>query len=219
MRGVKKPGLVIFDCDGVLVDSEPASERVFAEMAAELGIEISVAEVGRRYLGRSDDYAFKDLAARHGIELPRDFFQRLEQAKLVAYRSGVEVIPGAVHAVKRVVKAGLATCVATSGTPEETKTKFANTALAELIGDRVYTASMVTRGKPAPDLFLHAAEQMGVAPGMCVVVEDSAAGVQGAMEAQMRVLGFAPKGDVLGLSDLGAEVFPSMADVPSLLGI
>ena len=214
---MERPGLVIFDCDGVLLDSEPASERVVAEMATQLGIEISAAEVGRRYLGTSDDFTFRDLAAQHGITLPEGFFDRLEQAKLIAYRTGVELIPGAVHAVRRVSQAAVPMCVATSGTPGETKTKFATTPLADLFGGHVFTASMVTRGKPAPDLFLLAADRMGVAPTDCVVVEDSAAGVRGASEAGMRVLGYAPKGDVLGLSDLGAEVFASMADVPALL--
>lgn len=216
---MNRPGLVIFDCDGVLMDSEPASERVFVKVAAELGITIPVAEVGRRYLGRSDDFAFRDLAERHGITLPVGFFEHLEAAKLVAYRGGVEPITGAVHAVRAVAGAGIPACVATSGTPSETRTKFDGTPLADLFGDRIYTASMVANGKPAPDLFLYAAQSMGFEPGSCVVVEDSAAGVQGAIEAGMRVLGYAPKGDAQCLSDLGAEVFASMADVPFLLGV
>lgn len=213
-----KLGLVIFDCDGVLVNSEPASERVFVEMASP-GVDIPLEEVSSRYLGMSDDFAFNDLATRYGLRLPADFFLRLEESKLAAYQLGLNLIPGAIHAVQRVSAKGVPSCVATSGTSSETRAKLAGTPLAAIFASRIYTASMVAQGKPAPDLFLHAAREMGVAPELCVVVEDSAAGVRGATEAGMRVLGYAPKGDVLGLSDLGAEVFPSMADVPSLLGI
>jgi beta-phosphoglucomutase-like phosphatase (HAD superfamily) len=109
--------------------------------------------------------------------------------------------------------------MADRATIERTRVKLEPIGLLEFFGDHVFTAYDVARGKPAPDIFLHAAERMGVAPANCVVIEDAAAGVRAGIDAGMRVLGFAPKGDVLGFSDLGAEPFPSLTDVPRLIGL
>jgi HAD superfamily hydrolase (TIGR01509 family) len=213
-----KPGLVIFDCDGVLVDSERASFEVAREMAAGLGIELTFAQ-NAPYFGTRDSDMFEDLAAKHGVALPEGFLERVEARKMARYRQGVPVIPGALHAVRRIAAAGLPLCVASSATVERTRVKLEPIGLLEFFGDHVFTAYDVARGKPAPDIFLHAAERMGVAPADCVVIEDAAAGVRAGIDAGMRVLGFAPKSDVLGFSDLGAEPFPSLTDVPRLIGL
>ena len=213
-----KPGLVIFDCDGVLVDSMDVAFSVSQEMAAELGITLTFAE-HERFFGTRDSDMFNDLAVRHGVALPVGFLERVEARKLARYREGVPVMAGALHAVRRIAGAGVALCVASSATTERTRVKLEPVGLLEYFGEHVFTAYDVAKGKPAPDVFLHAAATMGFAPGDCVVIEDAAAGVQAAMAAGMRVLGYAPKGDRQGLSDMGAEVFVSMAEVPGLIGL
>jgi HAD superfamily hydrolase (TIGR01509 family) len=213
-----KPGLVIFDCDGVLVDSEAAAFDVSSTMALELGITLTFAEHERSF-GTRDSDMFGALAKKHGVSLPDGFLDRVEERKMVRYREGVPVMPGAIHAVRRIAAAGIPLCVASSATTERTRVKLAPVGLLEFFGEHVFTAYDVPKGKPAPDVFLHAAAAMGFAPGDCVVVEDAAAGVQAAMEAGMRVLGYAPRGDWQGLSDMGAEVIVSMADVPGALGL
>ena len=216
-------GLVIFDCDGVLVESEAISRRVSYEMAAaELGFKPTpeeIEELDRRNLGRSDDDIFADLGTQLGTPVSIGFMVRLSIRKTEEYAKGVPAIPGAKGIVGRIAMAGLSRCVATSGTYPETEAKIEAAGLKGLFRERYYCAQMVLRGKPAPDLFLYAAQMEDVPPHGCVVIEDSAAGVQAAVAAGMRVLGYAPLGDIFGLADLGAEVFQSMSDVPGLLGI
>jgi len=212
------PGLVIFDCDGVLVDSEHASFEVAREVAGELGIDLTF-EQNRPYFGTRDSDMFEDLAAKHGLALPAGFLEHVEERKMARYHQGVPMIPGAMHAIRRIVAAGLPLCVASSATVERTRVKLEPIGLLVFFGDHVFTAYDVARGKPAPDIFLHAAERMGVPPADCVVIEDAAAGVRAGIDAGMRVLGFAPKGDVLGFSDLGAEPFHSLTDIPRLIGL
>ena len=213
-----RPGLVIFDCDGVLVDTESTADRVFLEMLGEAGVD-AAPDFHERYLGVADKETLADLAARAGTVFPSDFLERLQWRKVEEYARGAAPIPGATHAVLRVADAGMPFCVATSGTSAETIVKLETAGLLQPFGDRIFSTESVQRGKPSPDLFLYTAETMGVASAACVVVEDSLAGVRGAVEAGMRVLGFVPKRDWQGLDDAGAEVFPSMAEVPSLLGL
>ena len=209
---------LIFDCDGVLVDSEQASFEVARAMAAELGIALSLEE-NRLYFGTRDSDMFADLATKHGVALPDEFLKRVEDRKMARYRQGVALIPGALHAVRRVADAGLLVCVASSATVDRTRVKLEPLGLLKFFTEHVFTAYDVAHGKPAPDIFLHAARCMGVAPANCVVIEDASVGVRAGVDAGMRVLGYAPKGDALGFSDLGAEPFPSMAEVPRLIGL
>ncbi len=213
-----KPALVIFDCDGVLVDSKGIAFDVSREMAAELGISLSFEE-HERYFGIRDSDMFNCLAVNYGVVLPEDFLRRVEEKKMTRYLLGVPAITGALHAVRKVAEAGLPMCVASSGTKERTNLKLKPLGLLAYFGAHVFSGYEVSNGKPSPDIFLYASEKMGVDPGDCVVIEDSAAGVQAGMEAGMRVLGYSPKSDMQGLSDLGAEVFVSMAEVPGLIGL
>jgi len=213
-----KPGLVIFDCDGVLVDSMDAAFSVSRDMAAELGITLTF-DAHERYFGIRDSDMFKDLADRHGTTLPDRFLNRVEARKVALYRKGVPMITGALQAVRRITEAAVPLCVASSATLERTRLKLAPVGLLDFFGDYVFTGYDVPKGKPAPDLFLLAAATMGVASEDCIVIEDAAAGVQAAIAAGMQVLGYAPKGDRQGLSDMGADVFVSMAEVPGLIGV
>ncbi len=214
-----RPGLVIFDCDGVLVDSEPISERVSLEMIAEQGVALPLEEMSARYLGTSDADMVRDIERRLGITFPEGFVDEMQARKLVAFRAGVRPMDGVAGAVGAIASAGVPLCVASSGPRDATRVKLESAALLGPFGGHLFSAYDVPRGKPHPDVFLYAAAQMGVAPARCVVVEDSLPGVQGAVGAGMRVLGHAPEGGGAALRDAGADVFEHMADLRRLLGL
>ena len=219
MASPERPGLVIFDCDGVLVDSEPLSERVSLEMIAEHGVAMPVEEMSARYLGTSDADMVRDIERRLGATFPEGFVDEMQARKLLAFRASVRAMDGVADAIGAIASAGVLLCVASSGPREATRIKLESAGLLGPFGGRLFSAYDVPRGKPHPDVFLYAAAQMGVAPARCVVVEDSLPGVQGAVAAGMRVLGYAPEGGGATLRDAGADVFGDMADVVGLLGL
>jgi len=209
-----RPGLVVFDCDGVLVDSEPISERVMVEFLAGLGEHLSAEQIRARYIGVSDKTMFADLRTRLGARLPEDAEARYAEALHRVLATELRPVPGAPEAVRAVQAAGIATCVASSGTHAKMALTLAVTGFKPLFGERVYSSSEVARGKPAPDIFLHAAARMGHAPGTCVVIEDSPNGVRAARAAGMRVLGLT-RGDAAlaaTLAGLGAEPLAAMSE-------
>ncbi len=212
-----KPGLVIFDCDGVLVDSERQSAVATADYLEELGLSLSAEDAAVLFKGLTNTEIEGLVEPRLQAMLPNDFVAEMDQRMVDAIQSGITVIPGVRQAIEAIVAAGCEVSVGLNGTPEETNAKVDAAGFWDLFGGNVFSAHHVSRGKPAPDLFLFAASTMGFAPGDCVVIEDAAAGVQAAMAAGMRVLGYALKGDRQGLSDMGAEVFVSMAEVPGLI--
>ncbi len=214
-----RPDLVIFDCDGVLVDSEPISERVSLEMIAEHGVVMPFEEMSARYLGTSDADMVRDIERRLGITFPDGFVDEMQARKLVAFRASVRPMDGVAASVGAIASAGVALCVASSGPRDATRVKLESAGLLGPFGGHLFSAYDVPRGKPHPDLFLYAAAQMGVAPERCAVVEDSLPGVQGAVAAGMRVLGYAPEGGGAALRDAGADVFEHMADLRRLLGL
>ena len=179
--------LVIFDCDGVLVDSEVISCRAHAETLTRHGYPITAEEVLHRFLGVSEREARETIEAELGRKLPDDFEAQMKQDILQRYSSELGAIPNIreVIASLRVPK-----CVASSGTPEKIRHGLECAGLYDLLSPHIFSATQVTRGKPAPDLFLFAAEQMGAAPERCIVIEDSVPGVTGARAAGMTVLGF-----------------------------
>ncbi len=213
------PALVLFDCDGVLVDTEPIANPVFAAHLATYGIEMSVDEVMRRYIGMS----MPDCVRLLNEEFNRDFgdpwIKEIRQKTDNAFRAGLDAIPNAGVAVESVALAGIAYCVASSGPIEKMNLTLGMTGLLKWFEGRMFTGWDVERGKPHPDLFLAAAAAMGASPEDCVVIEDTEAGVKAGMSAGMQVLAYAPSGVDRKLSDLGATPFQDMADVPSLLGI
>ena len=211
--------LVVFDCDGVLVDSEPISQRVSLEMIAEHGVEMEPEEMAARYLGTSDADMAHDIERRLGIAFPAGFVDEMQARKLAAFHVGVAAVDGAADAVAAIAGAAPGLCVASSGPREATRVKLESAGLLEPFDGHLFSAYDVPRGKPHPDVFLYAAARMGVEPARCAVVEDSLPGVRGAVAAGMRVLGYAPGGGGAALRDAGAEVFQHMADVPGLLGL
>jgi HAD superfamily hydrolase (TIGR01509 family) len=211
-------GPVIFDCDGVLVDSEPLSNRALAETLTELGVPMTTEESIRRFMGRSWGTVEAYLAER-GAGVPPDLEERYRARMFGAFASGLRPVAGIEAALDAVVAAGVPTCVASSGDPEKIAYTLGLTGLLPRFEGRIFSTVEVARGKPAPDLFLHAAARMGWAPGATTVVEDSPAGVQAGRAAGMRVLAYA--GGLTGEAELWAAgasgVFGAMAELPPLL--
>lgn len=207
--------LVIFDCDGVLIDSELLSIRADRECLAECGIELSVDEIRDRYTGISFAGMVADLEARHG-PLPADFADRHRTRLWPLFETELQAIPG-VGAVLDSLTCKI--CVASSGRPERLKHALSLVGLYDRFHPHIFSATEVPRGKPAPDLFLYAAERMGVMPERCVVIEDSLPGVTAAVAAGMRVIGFVGAshcrpGDAARLSAQGAiAVIDDMAQL------
>jgi len=179
--------LVIFDCDGVLVDSEPIVNRVHAETMTALGYPITEAELLERFLGTSDAHMLQVLEREWGRALPDDYRGRVMAAVAREYRASLAAIAGIHQALAAIT---VPVCVASSGVPAQIRLALECVGLLGRFGANRFSASMVARGKPAPDLFLYAAARMGAAPGDCVVVEDSIAGIDAAIAAGMTAIGF-----------------------------
>jgi HAD superfamily hydrolase (TIGR01509 family) len=215
-----RPLLVIFDCDGVLVDSEVISNEVLARALAAQGLPTTLAEARRDYQGLLLADIIAIAQERLGRPLPEEWLARYEDDRAVAFRRDLKAVPGAGEAVEQIISAGLKVCVASQGKLEKTKLSLELTGLTHLFAEEeLFSAYSVARGKPHPDLFLHAAASMGTDPSRCVVVEDSRSGVQAAASAGMRALGYAADSDPLSLQAAGAEVLASMNDLPELLGL
>jgi HAD superfamily hydrolase (TIGR01509 family) len=215
---VTRPRLVIFDCDGVLVDTERLTIVVEARVLTELGWPITEAEVVERWMGKSSATQLADLEAHLGAEGTRLFDERTTAELHDTFDRELTAVDGVVGLLDRLEAAGLATCVASSGTHERMRRTLGLTGLHDRFDGRIFSATEVAQGKPAPDLFLHAAERMAVAPSRCVVIEDSVYGVQAGVAAGMTVYGFA--GGLTAadaLTQAGAVVFDRMLDLVDVL--
>lgn len=211
--------LVIFDCDGVLVDSEGISNAVLADALSRLGLSISAQEAHDRYRGMFLSEIRADAERRLGSELPADFLETFERDREDAFRASLQPVPGAASAVRGVRAMGCDVCVASQGRLSKTELTLSICGMRELFGrDALFSAHSVARGKPAPDLFLHAAQMMGFAPGQCVVVEDTMIGVQAALAAGMRAIAYAADGDGAAFRSAGVAVVGALEDVPGELG-
>ena len=212
--------LVIFDCDGVLVDSEVISCRAHAETLTRHGYPITAEQVLERFLGVSDREARQTIEREMGRELPDDFEAQMKQAALQRYTGELGAIPNIGEAIDAI---RLPKCVASSGTPEKIHHGLTCAGLYDQLAPHIFSATQVSRGKPAPDLFLFAAEQMKVQPAQCLVIEDSVPGVTGGRAAGMNVLGFhggshCRPGHGDGLRAAGAAaVFEDMRQLPVLI--
>ncbi|MFG3208940.1 HAD family hydrolase [Streptomyces tendae] len=183
--------LVIFDNDGVLVNSEPISNRLLAGYLTELGHPTSYEDSLRDYMGGAMHRVHDLVLERTGRRLPSDFDDVFHGRVFAAFERELEPVPGAVDVLEKLAADGVAYCVASSGSHARIRTGHRKTALDRWFDDeRIFSSQDVGRGKPAPDLFLHAAERMGVAPERCAVVEDSPLGVRAAVAAGMDVYGF-----------------------------
>jgi HAD superfamily hydrolase (TIGR01509 family) len=213
------PRLVIFDCDGVLVDSEPIASRMTARAMTELGMPTTAEEAHRLFLGDTLANVIRGIEARANKPLPEGWAERMQQDLWAEFRRSLEPVPGAAEAVQAVLGAGLLACVASQGAIAKMEITLGVTGLWPLFEGRVFSSTMVARPKPFPDLFLYAAAQCGVDAASAVVVEDSPKGVQAAVSAGMRALGYARSVPAEILSEAGAEVLYDLRDVPKLLGL
>jgi HAD superfamily hydrolase (TIGR01509 family) len=207
--------LVIFDCDGVLIDSERLGVQVDVMALRELGWPLSETEAIARFVGRSDRENRATIEAHLGRNLPDGWGDQVDERYRQAFAIALTPVEGVLEALDRI---SLPTCVASSGTHEHLRYTLELTSLYERFAGRIFSADDVGRSKPAPDLFLHAAERMGAEPARCVVVEDSRPGVEAARAAGMRVLAFAGGLTPAELLD-GPDtiVFHDMRELPSLL--
>ena len=212
------PRLVIFDCDGVLVDSERIAVKVDAVALAELGWELDEAEIVERFMGRTDADMDAEIAAHLGHPLPPGWTEDVQRRYRAALEAELTPVDGVVEALDALPARGVATCVASSGTHEKLRFTLGLTGLHARFAGRIFSAQEVPRGKPSPDLFLHAAAMMGAAPADCAVVEDSRPGVEAARAAGMQVLAYASgltPPEVL--SGPGTRLFADMRELPELL--
>jgi HAD superfamily hydrolase (TIGR01509 family) len=211
--------LVIFDCDGVLVDSEPVSNRVFTEMLNGIGLETTLAETMRDFVGRSMASCVEIVERRTGRPVPPDFVDTVQQRTFEAFRVELHAVPGIAAALDAVDAMGVPTCVASSGEHAKMRTTLGLTGLLPRVDGRLFSATEVPRGKPHPDLFLHAARTMGADPSRCAVVEDSPVGARAGAAAGMTVFGYSARTNPTALAEAGAVVFDDMRRLPQLLGL
>lgn len=209
--------LVIYDCDGVLVDSEAISSRLVAEELTTLGWTLSAGEAERRFIGTSLPDMVPVVERQLGRKLPDDWQETLAGRIALAQGRDAVAIAGAVEALAATTAMGLSWRVASNSSHAEMRAKFARIGISAMVEGRVHSFEDVARGKPAPDLFLAAARAAGAEPGNCLVIEDSVAGVTGAVAAGMDCLGLAATGDGTALRLAGAVPFASMFDLPALL--
>jgi HAD superfamily hydrolase (TIGR01509 family) len=207
-------GLVIFDCDGVLVDSERLTVGVEAQVLTELGWPMDTAEVVRRWMGRTSAAQLAEIAARLGEEAAAEFDRRTTTTLRAAFETDLQAVEGVAELVDALAGLGIPTCVASSGTPAKMEHTLGVTGLWDRLEGRIFSAVEVEHGKPAPDLFLLAADRMGIAPARCAVVEDSVHGVRAGVAAGMTVFGYAggltPESELV---DAGAEPFGHMREL------
>ncbi|MGW7134686.1 HAD family hydrolase [Streptomyces bobili] len=202
--------LVVFDNDGVLVDSEPISNRLLAAYLTELGHPTSYEDSIRDYMGSAMHRIHDLVLERSGERLPADFDDVFHSRVFAAFERELRPVPGATGVLEKLAADGVPYCVASSGSHERIRVGHRATGLDRWFEDtRIFSAQDVGKGKPAPDLFMHAAERMGVAPERCVVVEDSPLGVRAAVAAGMDVYGFTamtPPAKLAGASGLFADM-------------
>lgn len=208
--------LVIFDCDGVLVDSEPIANRVFMEQLRAAGLPLPLEEVMRRFVGGTKESCLALAAKLLGRPLPPGFVESWDAALFAALGSEVKAVAGVADLLRGLK---LPYCVASNSSPERMRLSLRTTGLLPLFEGRMFTAGEVPLPKPAPDLFLHAAKSLGAAASRCVVVEDTPTGVRAGVAAGMTVFGYAG-GDPSGAAKLamdGVRVFNAMPELAALL--
>lgn len=214
-----KPAAVLFDCDGVIVDSEPITDRVIAANLARHGFKISLEEVSTLFLGGTIGGVAETVRAR-GIALPEDWVVLIYEEIFARLAEGTPLIPGIENVLDALDAAHIPYAVSSNGPHAKMRVTLGqHPALHARLSGRIFSREDVARPKPAPDLYLHAARALGAAPETCVVIEDSATGIRAARAAGMRTFGYAANGDGAGLRAEGASVFDRMNALPALLSL
>ncbi len=206
--------LAIFDCDGVLVDSEPIANRILADELTKIGLPTSYRDSIKHYMGKSEADSMSLITEKLGYSPPGAFFKDFQRKLFNVFEIELQPIQGIADALQRI---SCRMCVASSGSYEKMEKTLGMTNLLTFFEDRIFSASEVERGKPNPDLFLYAAKKMGVSPELCAVVEDSVPGVQAGVAAGMKVFGYVALSNAESLTDAGAQVFNTMNQLPCLL--
>ena len=206
---------IIFDCDGTLVDSEAITNQVIAEMASELGIEMSGEEASATFGGKTLDGVVYKMRELSGNDLPNDWLPRLIQRVNESWESKLRPVKGVKELLEKIK---IPICVASNGEPTHVRYSLRLTKLYDFFDENIFTASEVSKPKPSPELFLYAAKKMGFVPSECAVIEDSVTGVTAAVNAEMEVYGiinnlFSEE----QLRHAGAIPFKSMNELPALL--
>ena len=216
----RTPGAVIFDCDGVLVDSERLMNREFSAMLNEIGLPYSAEETTRTFMGRSMKSCMQIVESQLGRAVPDDFLAVLDQRAYAVFERDLLPVAGVEALLDALDRSSTLYAVASSGSHEKMRTTLGITGLLPRLAGRITSATEVANGKPAPDVFLLAAERLNVAPRDCVVIEDSLLGIEAALAAKMRVIGFAAMVRVSDMHAAGAtHVATSMAQVQEFLAV
>lgn len=209
--------LVIFDCDGVLIDSEGPSNRLVAEEVTALGWPMTAAESSALFVGHRLSDLPPVIEPKIGRSVPAGWVEHLRLRLIDLMENEAECIPGAAAALDAVAALGLPYRIASNSSHQEMEVKFRRTGLHARVVGRLHSARDVDAGKPAPDVFLAAAAAGGVPPGACLVVEDSVPGATAARAAGMACIGLAPTGEDAALRAAGAVLIRSLAELPAIL--
>lgn len=211
--------LIIFDCDGVLVDSEPIANALLCKAINALGQPMTIAQTRERFVGRSMADVMQLIEEMTGQALPPRWLDQLQAQTYAAFEAQLIPIAHIAAALAQLTKKRQPICVASSGSPEKIALSLRCTNLAGFFDNRIFSSSMVARGKPHPDLFLYAANKMGAVPADCIVVEDSVPGVTAAHAAGMTVLAYGadPDADRNALQTAGGRLFHDMRELPQLI--
>jgi HAD superfamily hydrolase (TIGR01509 family) len=208
-------GLVIFDCDGVLVDSELITNRIFAQMLGEIGLRMTLDEVLERFVGHSMPQCWEIIAGMLGHPLPQRFIDDYGVRTAHALRTELQIVPGVEGVINSLA---VPYCVASSGTHEKMHITLGATGLLPRFSGRIFSVTDVARSKPFPDVYLHAAARMGYTPAACAVIEDTPTGVRAGVAAGMTVFGYCAVTPESKLSAAGAHrTFTHMNELPALL--
>ena len=212
------PKLVIFDCDGVLVDSETVSNQVLVDNLARHGLSLTLAQAMAHFVG-STMAGVMQKARALGADLPGDWVSEIYEETYARLRAGVGLVPGIPDLLALLDRQGIHACVASNGSEEKMHITLGQNGLWERFHPQaMFSAHSLGVAKPEPGLFLAAASHFAVQARDCLVIEDSPTGARAAARAGMRCLGFAPHGQGAALAAEGAEVFTCMETVPGLLG-
>ncbi|MCP3969464.1 MAG: HAD-IA family hydrolase [Rhodobacteraceae bacterium] len=214
-----RPALVIFDCDGVLVDSEPATNRLLRDDLAARGLDLTLDDIMRLFVGGTMG-SVSVLAAEMGADIPEGWVAAFYEIMYAALAEGTPLIPGIETVLDRLDAAGIPYCVGSNGSDRKMGiTLGQHPSVMRRVDGRLYSAHRLGTAKPEPDLYLAAAHDQGIPPDLCTVIDDSPSGCTAGVRAGMRTLGFAEHDDGARLAEVGAEVFHSMSDLPGLLDL
>ena len=216
-----KTKLVIFDCDGVLVDTEAIANNRMAELFTDYGFAISGSDCRKRFQGKLMEDVCRQVAELAGKSYDPSFPKMIRDTVAETLANGVEPIPGVIDLVHKIVESGIPYCVASSGSVSKMHLTLGHVGLLPFMKGRLFSAQDVARGKPHPDVFIAAAGAMNLSCTNAVILEDSVSGVQAGVASGARVLGYAgdPFTDGSALADAGAEIFHHMDEVPDLIGL